>query len=82
MTLHKVVENDIVLSEIFELAKGVGFDELRVCLGPLHPLVVDYQDYSEFPSKESVVRSYLEVTDWRVKNYPIFFLKKRRCRGP
>jgi len=76
MTLHKVIENDIVLDEIFKTARSLGFDDLKVCLSPLHPVVVDYSEYSAFPTNPNITNHYLGVTNRRVKNYPIFFLKK------
>lgn len=77
MALHKIVESDIVLSEIYGCARELGFDQLRVGLSPLHAMAVDYEEYAAFPSNAEVVNKFVEVTDWRVKNYPIFFLRKR-----
>jgi SAM-dependent methyltransferase len=75
MSLHKVIENDIVLEEIFRTAKGLGFDDLKICLSPLHPVFVSHVEYSAFPTNPEVANRYLSITDSRVKNYPIFFLK-------
>ncbi len=75
MTLHKVIENDIVLEDIFATAQSLGFDDLKICLSPLHPLFVSHSEYAAFPADPDVANRYLGVTDWRIKNYPIFFLK-------
>jgi len=75
--LHKVIENDIVLSEIDSAAREVGFDGLQVCLSPLLPMLIQYEEYKTFPTNTTLVNNFVQATDWRVKNYPIFFLKKR-----
>lgn len=75
MSLHKVIENDIVLKDIFQTAQSLGFDDLKICLSPLHPVMVSYSEYSAFPTNADVANRFLDITDRRVKNYPIFFLK-------
>ena len=75
MSLHKVIENDIVLEEIFQTAKSFGFEDLKICLSPLHPVMVSHSEYSAFPKSSAIASRYLSITDSRVKNYPIFFLK-------
>lgn len=76
MRMHKVIENDIVLDDLWAHAKTVGFDELRVCVSPLLPMIVDYEDYLRFPNEPTVVSQFISGTAWRVHNYPIFFLRR------
>lgn len=81
MALHKVVENDIVLDDIMALGLEAGFIGMRVCLSPLLPHIVDLDDYRRFPARSDLTKAFLEVTDFRVKNYPIFFMQKAGVRA-
>ena len=76
MLQFTVIENDIVLADIREVALRVGFSELTVCLSPLHPNVVSFEDYTGFPHNIATVTKYVRVTNERVKNHPIFFLRR------
>jgi hypothetical protein len=76
MALHKVLENDIVLNDIMALGREVGFVGMRICLSPLLPHIVDFDDYKRFPAGPAVTEAFLAATNFRVKNYPIFFMQK------
>lgn len=76
MMTSKVIENDIVLSDIEKISRDCGFDSLTVSLNPLLPRLVDFKDYVAFPTDARVVEDFIFCADQRVKNYPIFFLHR------
>ena len=76
MALHKVVENDIVLDDIEVMARDAGLSDLKVCLSPLLPMMIDYATYKRFPNDPAEAQDFLATTDHRIKNYPLFFLRK------
>jgi SAM-dependent methyltransferase len=76
MKIHKIIENDIVLSEIYDLARKVGFTELTTCLSPLLPMILRYEDSITFPHSQSIVAAFIRATELRIANFPIFFLRK------
>ncbi len=76
MRMHTVIENDIVLAEIRANAETSGFADLRVCLSPMLPMMASFDEYQNFPAEDDIRNRFLNATDWRVKNYPIFFMTK------
>jgi len=73
MRNHTVIENDIVLSHIFENGKRFGFTEMKVAVAPIHPIMVPIADLNKFFKKSGPL---LHSIEQRVLNYPIFFMYK------
>ncbi len=73
MRNYTVIENDIVLPEIFETGKRFGFTEIKVAVAPIHPTMVRLADLEHFFA--SPVPYVAGVKD-RVSNYPVFFFYK------
>jgi SAM-dependent methyltransferase len=76
MSHFNVIERDIDLDEIFSDAKEANFTDLRVCIGYIYPIVKGLKEYKEFLSDNTLKNIYLESTENRIKNFPIFFLDK------
>lgn len=72
----KVVENDILLDDILEKAKKVGFTGMRVCISSTYPLIVPLNEFNNFLHDKKQIKAYLAMTDNRMRNFPTFFLYK------
>ena len=79
MRSFKVIENDIVLDDILEMAQRVGFTEMTISIGSTYPLRVSPAQFAAFPAENPVTSEYLQSTAHRCKNFPIFFLHKGRA---
>lgn len=80
MEHYGVLERDIVLSEIYELAKAVGFRRMIVkpYVSPEH-LELDYGEFDRFKNAEPVSTPYLsprEIADFIQRFHPLFCLEK------
>jgi SAM-dependent methyltransferase len=73
MRNHTVIENDIVLPEIFENGKRFGFTEMKIAVAPIHPTMVPIGNLDGFFANPA---PFVAGIKDRVLNYPIFFLYK------
>ncbi len=73
MRNYTVIENDIVMPEIFETGKRFGFTEMKVAVAPIHPSMVAL---AEIDTLFSQPERYVATIKDRVHHYPIFFLYK------
>jgi SAM-dependent methyltransferase/glycosyltransferase involved in cell wall biosynthesis len=75
-----VLEKDIILSDIYELAKKIGFR--RLCLKPyIYPeqVEVDYEEFALFKAGKKVSTPNLstqEIADTLERYHPLFYLEK------
>jgi ubiquinone/menaquinone biosynthesis C-methylase UbiE len=76
MKLHTVIECDIVIEDIWANAQDIGFGGIKLMITPLMGWLVDYQAYSDFPNNPKVLSDFVGATNFRAKNFPIFFLYK------
>jgi SAM-dependent methyltransferase len=76
MRNFKVIENDIVLRDILELAQDVGFTHMKVSIGSTYPLRVSLDRFESFPADRQLAAEYLQSTADRIKSFPLFFLHK------
>lgn len=78
------VEKDIVLPEIYQLAKEIGF--ARMVLKPYvlpHLVELDYEEFDRFRAGQKVSGAFLssaEIADF-VRGQPLFCLEKRGTRA-
>lgn len=73
MRTGNVVENDILLEEIYKSALNYGFTDLRVAIATIHPPLVPLHacaDYFEHAA------AFVDSVRQRTTNFPIFFLYK------
>jgi SAM-dependent methyltransferase/glycosyltransferase involved in cell wall biosynthesis len=75
-----VLERDIILSDIYELARRIGFR--RLCLKPyVYPeqVEVDYEEFALLKEGKKVSTPYLssqEIADTLERYHPLFYLEK------
>jgi len=77
MKNYKVIENDIILGEIWDSAKAAGFTDLRIAIN--NPLFhsVDYPEFCHLVEKGGEpLRAYAEHIHANAVNEHIFFLYK------
>jgi SAM-dependent methyltransferase len=77
MRNSKVIENDIVLGDIFEHARSFGFTEMKVAAATVHPPLVPLAELGGYFDRAN---SLVEDVRHRTTNYPIFFLYKGEPR--
>ncbi|MBV9502534.1 MAG: methyltransferase domain-containing protein [Acidobacteriaceae bacterium] len=68
-----VVENDIILSDLFETSREYGFTDLRVSISTIHPPLVPLENVDDYLAKPE---AFAQGIRERVTNFPIFFLYK------
>jgi hypothetical protein len=73
MRNNKVIENDIVLSDIFRMSQAYGFTEMKVAFATIHPWLVPLADVDAFPSR---AEQFTQGVYSRTAHFPIFFLYK------
>lgn len=73
MCSWRVIENDIVLSRLFENSRQYGFTDLKLSVATIHPPLVPFDEITGYLSQPTV---FLDALRERVTNYPIFFLYK------
>lgn len=76
MKMHKVVENDIDVEVIWEQAQEAGFAKMDLFVSPLIGRQLSLDDYLNFPTDTHVTSDFIGASNWRSKNFPIFFLHK------
>ena len=76
MRKYGVLENDIMIDDIWEKAKRAGFTEIELAIWNIPPLLVSLEEFNTFPKKNEIVSQYLQATEARSKNFNIFFLQK------
>jgi SAM-dependent methyltransferase len=76
MKNFKVLENDIVLKDIYEKSLKVGFTDLRVSISGIYPYLVNLDKFDNFLNDTALQRQYRLGVDNRMRSYPIFFLDK------
>jgi SAM-dependent methyltransferase len=75
-----VLERDIILSDIYELARKIGFR--RLCLKPyVYPeqVEVDYEEFALLKEGKKISTAYLsfqEIADTLERYHPLFYLEK------
>jgi SAM-dependent methyltransferase len=81
MRNFKVIENDIVLDDVFAIARSVGFTDIELTIGTIHPPRVSLERFKRFPGDRWFASAFrfLRATAERVHNYPIFFLHKGKA---
>jgi ubiquinone/menaquinone biosynthesis C-methylase UbiE/glycosyltransferase involved in cell wall biosynthesis len=80
MREYGVLERDVVLSEISQLAKAVGFRRmiLKPYVSPEH-VELDYEEFTSFKEGNKVSSPYLtsqEIADYIERYHPLFYLEK------
>lgn len=76
MKLYKVIENDIDVDVIWAQAEAAGFASMDLFITPLIGQRVSLEEYRKFPGEPTQASNFLNATNWRAKNFPIFFLRK------
>jgi SAM-dependent methyltransferase len=79
MRNFKVIENDIVLDDILAIARSVGFTDIELTVGTIHPPRVSLTRFNAFPADHGFASEFLEATAKRIHNFPIFFLHKGKA---
>jgi ubiquinone/menaquinone biosynthesis C-methylase UbiE len=74
MTNFRVIENDIVLDDIYPKALKAGFTDIKVSVSGLFPFIVSLNESQHFLKDKKLISEYLNRTEKRMKNFPIFFL--------
>jgi SAM-dependent methyltransferase len=73
MRTCQVIENDIVLSKIFESSRKAGFTELKISISTIHPPLVPLDEIDNYLANPGM---FLRALQNRVTDFPIFFLYK------
>jgi len=78
MKNHLLVENDIVLEELWPLAKEAGFTELKVAVFNTAPFHLDLEEYNKLTRKASSrpLRAFAEKVRRQAGDRRLFFLHK------
>ena len=77
MRNHRVVENDIVIGDIFEQAKKVGFTDMRLLIYSLEPIVASFDKSDQLLEQGDLFLDYVHKTINYSQNHNTFFL----CKG-
>lgn len=80
MRNSKVVENDIILPEIYDMAAKAGFTELNVAVTSLAPLITSHNDYlsCDLTSNNKLTSTFLKTVKAQLEVNTLFFLRKGR----
>jgi SAM-dependent methyltransferase len=76
MKNYKVLENDIVLEEVFKQAQQVGFIDQKVDCYTTPTMPIPLEEWNVFLRDRAVFRKYVNAVHSRSLNFPIFFLYK------
>lgn len=77
MKNYKTIENDVILEEIWEWAKEVGFTDIKVAVFNSSPVHMSLSDFNSFLQKGSKpLKSYIEHVRRFLADRRIFFLYK------
>ena len=81
MRHHQVVENDVVVEDIWEMAKQVGFGDIRFAVFSSSPLHVSLDEFNEFLEGGKTCSQYLQTAKHYMQNSRrLFFLTKGEAR--
>ena len=76
MRKYKVLENDIIIEKIWELAKVAGFTDIKLALWNIPPTLLPMEDFLNFPQNQDLKQEYINHTFNRSRHFNIFFLQK------
>lgn len=76
MKNYRVVENDVILEEIWADARRAGFTKLELAVNSYEPLVLSLEEHAEFLSGGGPTSRYVEAMRCVNHNMRIFFLQK------
>lgn len=68
-----VIESDVVLSNVQQMASQYGFTALKVSISPIHPPLIPLENIDGYLSHPA---EFIQAVHNRVINFPIFFLYK------
>ena len=81
MRHHQVVENDVVIENIWKMAKQGGFGDIRLAIFCTSPLHVSLDEFSEFLDGGKSCSQYLQTSQHYMQNSRrLFFLRKGAAR--
>jgi SAM-dependent methyltransferase len=73
MQTARVIENDIVLTEILEMSRACGFTEMKVAAATIHPPLIPLDSVEQYFANPA---PFVQAVHARTTNFPIFFLYK------
>jgi len=77
MRHHQVVENDVVIEDIWAMAKQVGFSDIRLAVFCTSPFHVSMNEFNEFLAGGKSSSQYLNTSQHYMQNSRrLFFLSK------
>jgi hypothetical protein len=77
MRHHQVVENDVVIEDIWAMAKQVGFSDIRLAVFSTSPFHVSMNEFNEFLAGGKSSSQYLHTSQHYMQNSRrLFFLSK------
>jgi SAM-dependent methyltransferase len=82
MRLHRVVENDIDVHEIWETARQVGFTDIKFAIFNLNPFLLSLSDFEDYLAGGETTRLYAEAARQSMFPRRAFFLYKGAPTAP
>ncbi len=76
MRKYKVLENDIIIEKIWELAQVAGFTDIKLALWNIPPTLLPMENFLNFPKHQDLKQKYINHTFIRSRHFNIFFLQK------
>lgn len=76
MRHHQVIENDVVIDDIWQQARQVGFTSLQLAVHNPQPFLLDFQEFNAFLNGEAVADRFLADTRAYMQGVRMFFLRK------
>jgi SAM-dependent methyltransferase len=76
MKNYRVVENDVILEEIWEDAQEFGFTKLDIIVNSYAPMMLNYQQHQEFLAGGGPTGPYVEAMRQINHDLRMFFLQK------
>ena len=80
MNSYKVVERDVDIGEIWRLAKGTGFTDMKLAVFNTDPFLLPIDDFQELADRQEAFARYAEATREFLKEHRTFFLHKGEPR--
>jgi len=82
MRMHGILENDINISEIWHIARRVGFTDLKLSIFNPNVFLLSVEDFQEYLKRGQPYARYAEETRNYIEQHMIFFLYKGNPTGP
>jgi SAM-dependent methyltransferase len=82
MRTNRLIENDVVMSEIWRDAQAAGFTDLRLAVFNTEPSLLPLDQFESYLDGEDAAAQYIERTREEMRHRRVFFLFKGESSAP